>query len=67
MSRARTKSTESAGKRGIFDVLRDPHVRGRRVTRAEFTLSELLLEYKRSSGANLKWCGLYYGGESRAG
>jgi hypothetical protein len=64
MSRVRTKPTESATER---DVLRDPHARGGRVTRPEFSPSEPLLEYISPSGGIRKWCGLYYGGESRAG
>jgi hypothetical protein len=64
MSRVRTKPTEAATER---DVLRDPHARAGRVTRAEFSPSEPLLEYISPSGGNRKWCSLYYGGEFRAG
>ncbi len=63
----RTKPTESARKRNVFaGVFTSRQTRGR-VTRAEFTLSEPLLEYTSPTGGNLKWCGLYFGGESRAG
>ena len=64
MSRVRTKPTESATKR---EVRRDPHARAGRVTRAEFSPSEPLLEYISPTGGNRKWCSLYFGGESRAG
>jgi hypothetical protein len=63
----RTKPTESARKRNVFaDVSMNRQIRGR-ATRAELPLSEPLLEYISPSGGNLKWCSLYYGGESRAG
>lgn len=64
MSRVRTQPTESARKRDVFT---DPQVRGGRSTRAEFFPSEPLLEYERASGGPLKWPGLFYGGETRAG
>ena len=59
----RTKSTESERKRDVFTNQR---AKGR-VTRAEFSPSEPLLEYVSLAGGHLKWCSLYYGGESRAG
>jgi hypothetical protein len=62
-SNVRTKSTESEQKRDVFT---DQRVKGR-ATRAEFSTSEPLIEYIRPSGGPLKWCSLYFGGESRAG
>jgi hypothetical protein len=60
----RTKSTESETKRGVFTKQR---AQPGGVTRAEFSPSEPLLEYISPSRGHLKWCSLYYGGESRAG
>lgn len=60
----RTQSTEAAGRREIF---KDPHVRGRRETRAENMQSRALLEFSKDSGGPLKWPSLFYGGEFRAG
>jgi hypothetical protein len=62
-SNVRTKSTESEQKRNVFTGQR---AKGR-VTRAEFLPSGPLLEYTSPAGGHLKWCSLYYGGESRAG
>jgi hypothetical protein len=59
----RTKSTESEPKRDV----RERRAGTGRVTRAEFSSSEPLLEYISPSGGNRKWCSLYFGGESRAG
>jgi hypothetical protein len=64
MSRTRTKSTESASKRNVFTDLR---ARRGRVTRAESPTMGPLLEYTGSSGGTTKWCGLYFGGDARAG
>jgi hypothetical protein len=61
MSRVRTQPTESATKRN------KPQSHRRRETRAEFFPAEPLLEYRQPEGGPLKWCGLFYGGESRAG
>jgi hypothetical protein len=63
-SNVRTKSTESEQKRHGLTGLR---AHSGRVTRAEFSPSEPLLEYISPSGGHRKWCSLYYGGESRAG
>jgi len=63
MSRSRTQPTESATKR---DVLKNPQQRGWRETRAEMAPSRQLLEYE-AAAEHLKWCGLFYGGEFRAG
>lgn len=64
MSRIRTRPTESARKRDIFKA---PQTRGRRETRAENFSSVPLLEYRTHEEGHLKWCGLFYGGEFRAG
>jgi hypothetical protein len=64
MSRVRTKSTESETKRGVFT---DQHAAKGRATRAESSVSEPLLEYADPSGGPVKWCSLYFGGETRAG
>jgi hypothetical protein len=60
----RTKSTESEPKRDVFQQRR---AQTGRVTRAEFFPTEPLLEFIGPSGGNLKWCSLYFGGETRAG
>ena len=64
MSRVRTQLTESASKR---NVLKTPQIRGRRETRAEFAETRPLLEYSRRGGDCQKDCGLFFGGEFRAG
>lgn len=64
MSRVRTKSTESETKRGVFTHQRAVKAR---VTRADSSLPEPLLEYADPSGGPVKWCSLYFGGETRAG
>lgn len=64
MSRVRTQPAQSATKR---DTLASPRARTGRDARIEFSLPGPLLEYTSSSGGPLKWCGLYFGGESTAG
>ena len=64
MSRIRTKPTASARRRDIF---RAPQTLGQRETRAEHFSPEPLLEYGAQLEGHLKWCGLFYGGEFRAG
>lgn len=64
MSRIRTKPTESAMKRL---AIKDRLTRSGRMTRAEMEPPGPLLEYTRSAGGPLKWCGLFFGGETRAG
>lgn len=54
-SQARTKSTESEPKRDGLQA------------RAGRVISGPLLKYINPSGGALKWCSLYFGGESRAG
>jgi hypothetical protein len=58
-SNVRTQPAESERKR--------LQARMGRVTRAESFTTGPLLEYTRPSGGHLKWCDLYFGGESRAG
>jgi hypothetical protein len=64
MSRIRTMPTAAAHRRDIFKT---PQTRGWRETRAEQFSPRPLLEYGTHEEGHLKWCGLFYGGEFRAG
>ena len=64
MSRVRTKSNQSATRR---DVSAGRQARAGRATRAEHAAWRVMLEYIGPSGGATKWCGVYYGGETRAG
>ncbi len=64
MSEKRTQSIQSPSRRDIF---KNPNTHSRRETRAERTSSRPMLEFTPLAGGPLKTCGLFFGGESRAG
>ena len=64
MSEKRTQSMQSPGRRDIFN---NSKTHSRRETRAERTSSVSMLEFTPLAGGPLKTCGLFFGGESRAG